>query len=301
MVFTMTFRLQYASNLFVDLHKRKFDSLLRPAAAHLALLGNIGRPESPKTYHFLKFCSANWDSVVWIPGPHEISNLPKGKMTLVERTTNAKALARQFNNVSLMNSKERVFFDQRIVLVGTPLWTSLRLPPKGQPEFAHCFTSTDEAGPVPLTNSSRNTLHALDLQFLIERKLFWSIVAPQANLIFLTHTLPTPCLLRRPLGDLAWNRLRMDVQDHRDLMESPLAAWIGGATGTTQQLRMQGSTLACTNGLFEYPFDSTSNESYDKECVLEIDNPTPNAPMVRWRLPSFPSSLDTPNLSLLCS
>jgi hypothetical protein len=271
--------------------------MLKPVAPHLALLGNIGRPESPKTYHFLQYCAKNWDSVVWIPGPHEHCNPPKSKMTLSERTVNATALTKQFSNVSLLNQKEKVFFDQRVVLVGTPLWTAQRLPPKGQPEFRHCFTSTDEAGPIPLTHKARNQMHKQNLQFLVERKLFWSIVAPQASLVFLTHTLPTPCLLRRPLGETAWNRLTMDVQDHRDLMGAPLEAWVGGATGTTQQIRMDG-TLACTNGLFEYPYEGSSNDQYDPECVLELETPTPKTPMVRWRLPT---SLESPNLSLLCS
>ena len=293
----MKFQLQYASNLFVDLHKRSFDTLLRPSASHLTLLGNIGRPESPKTYSFLKFCSSNWKTVLWIPGPHEVSNPNQGHATMSERATNALALSKQFPNVGFFHGKERVFFDQRIVLVGAPLWSSLRLPPKGQSEFTRCFTSTDEAGPLPLSLAARNALSKQDLQFLVERKLFWSIVAPQASLVFLTHTLPTPCLLRRPLGDKAWTRLPMDMMDMRSFMEPPVKAWLGGATGTTHQIQMGTDPAAQVsvgvNGLFEYPYDGSSNEHYDPEAVLELG--IPRFPMPRLRLPS---SLDEPKVSL---
>lgn len=295
----MKFRLQYASNLLVDLHKRSFDTFLRPAAPHLALIGNIGRPESPKAYHFLNYCSRNFESIFWIPGPHELSNPNRGHATLEERSTNAKALSKQFPNVLWMNSMERVFYDQRIVLLGAPLWTSLRLPPKGEPEFLRCFTSRDEAGPLPLSISARNELHKQDIQYVVERKLFWSIVAPQANLVCLTHTLPTPCLLRRPLGDQAWNRLLMDMCDMRTFMEPPVKAWLGGATGTTHQIRIgtdpAEQVAVAVNSLFEYPYNGSVNEQYDPEAVLEVG--IPRSPMPRLTLPS---SLDERKVSLLC-
>lgn len=286
----MTFRLQYASNLFVDCTLNSFSKLVKPAAPHLALLGNIGRPESPKTYHFLKYCTKHWDNVFWIPGPHELSN-PKGaRMTLHEKAVNARTLSRQVKGVTFMDSQEAVFHDQRIVLLGTPLWTELRLPPKGEPEFESIFTSVDESGPVPLTHTVRNKLQKEDLFFLKERSLFWSIVHSDVNLVYLTHTLPTSRLYHEKMSDEAWRRIHMDCV--RLPMVPPLRAWVGGAGGFTASTKIgtvpEDQIYCGVNGLYEYPFTANASSTYDKECVVEI-HPT---------RPSRLSPLSLPNLVL---
>jgi len=272
------FRLQYASNLFVDLHKQPFQHLVKPACGQLALLGNIGRPESPKTYHFLKYCSKHWDSVYWVPGAHELTNSSKGRATYIEKTTNALALTKQFSNVMLMNSKEAVFHSQKVVLLGTPLWSHLILPPKGQPEFSTIFTSVDESGPIPLCHHVRNQLHKEDSLFLKERSLFWSIVHPSVSLVYLTHTLPTPLLYasQSHLSGEAWARMRMD--SIRASTSYSVRAWVGGAAPITAKTNLgavsQEQTLCAVNGLYEYPLKKIQNPYYDAECVLEIE-PTP--------------------------
>jgi hypothetical protein len=299
----MTFRLQYASNLFVDCTLNSFSKLVKPAAPHLVLLGNIGRPESPKTFHFLRYCSKHWDNVFWIPGPHELSN-PKGaRMTIHEKAMNARAISKQAK-VIFMDSKEGVFHEHRIVLLGTPLWTQLTLPPKGEPEFESIFTSAEEAGPVPLTPLFRNKLQKEDLFFLKERSLFWSIVHPDVNLIYLTHTLPTSRLYHEKMSDDAWKRIHMDCV--RLPMSPPLKAWIGGAGGFTASTKIgtvpEDQIYCGVNGLYEYPFKGNMSSAYDKECVVEIEPTKPSrlSPLYlpNLVLPPFLSSLLPKTLSL---
>ena len=300
----MAFRLQYASNLFVDCTLNSFSKLVKPAAPSLVLLGNIGRPESPKTYHFLRYCSKHWDHVFWIPGPHELSNRKGGRMTINEKTMNLHDLVKQMKGLTCMDSKEAVFHDKRIVLLGTPLWTPLTLSPKGEPEFESIFTSVDEAGPVPLTHTFRNNLQKEDLFFLKERSLFWSIVHPDVTLVYLTHTIPTPKLYHTKMSDEAWKRIHMDCCRHS--MSPPLKAWLGGAGGFTASIKVGSipdDQISCgVNGLYEYPFTGKANSAYDKECIVEIEptKPSRNAPLSlpTLVLPPFLSSLLQRKLSL---
>jgi hypothetical protein len=289
----------------VDLTKQPFHQLVKPAAPILALLGNIGRPEHPKTYHFLNFCAKNWDSVLWIPGPHDLTNPKGGRATSKEKLQGMHALAKQIPGLSIMDSKERVFHDQRFVLLGTPLWTHLTLPPKGQPEFQSIFTSVDEAGSIPLCHHVRNHWHKEDMQFLTERSLFWAIVNPGVQLVYLTHTLPSSLLLKPPIGEQQWARLRMDMM-HPGI-EPPLRAWLGGASGSTHTANIgtdPSDQVKCgVNSLYEYPSQGVSQKNhYDPMRVLELDpKPPTGVPILSLPhliLPPLFSSLLKPKVSL---
>jgi hypothetical protein len=273
----MPFKLQYASNLFVDTCQKPFKSLLKPAAPSLALLGNIGRPESPKTYHFLKFCASNWDTVFWIPGPHELSNTKNTRIPYDEKTKKAIVLAKEIKGVQFMASQEAVFHTDRVVILGSPVWTPLKQDLDDQPEFQSIYTSVDEAGPIPLCRHVRNQLHKSDRIFLTERSLFWNIVHPNVNLVYLTHSLPTPHLLRMPVTNKEWNRSAMDSWTAS--LEFEPRAWLGGATASTQNISLgpypDSQTLCAVNGLFTYPLSQYENPTYNPECVMEIE---PRAP-----------------------
>lgn len=279
------FRLQYASNLFVDLHRQTSTRLLRPVAPSLALLGNVGRPDSPKTYHFLKYCASNWDTVFWIPGPHEFTNLPGGRTTYPERITQLHTLCQSLSFVKCGTPSELPLHDEKILLLGASLWTPLSFPIKGQPEFESIYTSVDEAGPIPLCHHVRNSLFKSDLRFLKERTLFWSIVHPQMKIVYLTHTLPTPRLLSPQLSEETFKRLPMDCRSFP--MSPGVSAWLGGATGSSAT--SAGPIQSGVNCLFEYPYHPVlRSASYDPERVLEIESRPLLPPSVpRISLPSL--------------
>jgi hypothetical protein len=292
------FRLQYASNLFVDLHKLSFEKLVKPGCANLALLGNIGKPEHSKTYHFLKYCARNWDNVYWIPGPHELTNSKGGSATFTEKILSAHTLTKNYSNVRLFDNQEAVYHKDRVVLLGSPLWTHVNLPSKGQPEFTSIFTSVDESGPIPLCHHVRNKLHKEDSHFLAERSLFWSIVHPDVNLVYLTHTLPSPLLLTPPISDEFMKRYTLDVMTVK--MGSPLKAWIGGSTGCTHAVRIgsdpEEQVQVAVNSMFPYPFEHKPNQNYDVTKILTI---TPKKPF--GTAPSYlPRLILPPLLSSLC-
>lgn len=291
------FRLQYASNLFVDLHRQKYDTLVRPACSTLALLGNLGRPDSPKTYHFLKYCSSKWDKVLWVPGPHELTNLPGGRSTYREKTLDMLALSQSLPNVTLMASGEMPFHKEKVLLLGTPLWTPLLLPLRAQPEFKSIYTSVDESGPIPLCHHVRNVLHKEDLRFLAERSLFWKVVHADISIVYLTHTLPSPRLLSGSLREVTYARLPLDCRAFP--LPSSISAWLGGATGSACEATVKTTQIG-VNSLFEYPFNpSLRAKTYDPQRVLELDPETPpSSSLPLLRLPPMLSSLLLPKVSL---
>lgn len=144
-----SFRLQYASNLFVDLHKQKYDTLVKPICSTLALLGNIGRPRDAKTYHFLNYCSRNWDSILWISGPHELAT-----------QTAVKSLSKEFPNVRCLDSEEEVFHSDKTILLGVP----------------------------PETSSILQKSHRYNLTHTILKTVFWTMTNPMSNIVFLTNS-----------------------------------------------------------------------------------------------------------------
>jgi hypothetical protein len=295
------FRLQYASNLFVDLHRQKYTTLLTPACSTLVLLGNIGRPESPKTYHFLKYCSSNWGKVLWVPGPHELTNLPNGRATYRDKTSDLLTLCSSLSNVTLMASKELPFHEEKILLLGCSLWTPLSFPTRNQPEFTSIYTSVDESGPIPLCHHVRNALHRADLNFLAERSLFWSIVHADLSLVYLTHTLPSPRLLSSDLKEASYARVPMDCRAFP--MVPPIQAWLGGASGSSEEATVGSPSHPIqigVNSLFEYPFHpSLRSKGYDPMRVLEIQPRNPlSPPLPRFTLPPLVSSLLLPKVSL---
>jgi len=299
----MPFRLQYASNLFVDLHRLSFEKLVRPKAPHLALLGNISKPWSPKTYSFLKYCAKHWETVLWVPGPHELTNPHDTRHTVSEAVLCMKDLANAVPGVQMLNSKEAVFHTEGIVALGTPLWTHLKpgLSFTGEPEFTSVVASVDEAGPIPLTRKTRNRWHKEDMRFLKERSLFWTIVRPEVQILYLTHTLPSARLLAPPLRNRTYLRLPLDCETFT--AEPHVRAWIGGATGSTKQLEVgsKGHPVSlAVNSLYEYPFTSPSfgNKHYDPECVLEIPPLDSRTPLPHFILPECASSLVSPKVSL---
>jgi hypothetical protein len=183
----MPFKLQYASNLFVDLHKHKYTTLVTPVCSTLALLGNIGKPHDAKTYHFLNYCSQNWDKVLWVTGAHETTHA-KGLDAV-------KSLTKEFTNVRCLDAEEEVFSEEKTIVLGLP----------------------------PESPSILQKVYRSSLTHTVLRTVFWSMTNPMANILFLTST-PTEkplipidgCRLEAPVsvwlsGNSKKNTLSVDV------------------------------------------------------------------------------------------
>ena len=81
-VFTMVppraprFSLQYASNLHITRHdKPVFPLFVKPAARHLALVGDVGDPKHPHFSNFFTYAAQYWHTVIYAPNPQSDHSL----------------------------------------------------------------------------------------------------------------------------------------------------------------------------------------------------------------------------------
>jgi len=106
-------RIQYVSSLYVDSFEKVIPfHLVKPVAPTLVLSGNIGRPSSKQTGDFLRHCSRSWDSVIYVPGPLE----------LTESVSNFNKLNSGLSNVFLLSSGIAKIND--VIYVGSPFLNS---------------------------------------------------------------------------------------------------------------------------------------------------------------------------------
>jgi hypothetical protein len=272
-----SFRLQYASNLFVDKHKIAFDKLVRPNANFLALCGNIGALRHGRTPQFLRYCTQNWDQIFWILAPHELSNLPKHQPEQVQELA---YLAQQYaddlddcnsagnGKIHIMNTKDYYFKNLNTVLVGATLWgTSQSTVPT---PYAGMYYKDKPIHQQTLTQWSKE-----DRDYLYMRRRFWMNTEPEANIVYLTHHLPSAALINRSIKESATYSLEQDVNlEAKQLMASHLTAWLAGASGSCSSgyIKHKANDVYCaTNGAFAYSciFDKVQ-AGYRPDMVMEL-------------------------------
>jgi hypothetical protein len=79
---TNIIRIQYTSNLFLGNSRlRSFKPILKPNAPILALLGNIGDAQCPKTKDFFQWAETKYQRIYWIPGALEYASSGNGIMS----------------------------------------------------------------------------------------------------------------------------------------------------------------------------------------------------------------------------
>lgn len=83
----MVFRLQYVSNLRLPHINQGFKHFTLPIVApNLALLGNIGTPDCPKTKDFFQWADEHYQQIFWIPGGLEYASNHSEKCAWNERS-----------------------------------------------------------------------------------------------------------------------------------------------------------------------------------------------------------------------
>jgi hypothetical protein len=181
--------LQYASGLFADKGWRRAWSALVPGAGQtLALLGNCCSvatdAQREESAEFLRRCSAAWQTVYLVPGPHEISSsegAPFFKQIDALKGVVKKAAGAK-ENVYLMQHSEHTLLNKDIVVLAATGWTGAA--PCGE-------TSTIWKLPGELATSGMfHAWHQEDLGWLRERNNWWGTHHPEVRKVILTHYHP---------------------------------------------------------------------------------------------------------------
>jgi len=258
-------RIQFCSDLHLEYNQPKeFPELLEPVAPVLALLGDIGDPESEKLSIFLDWCCRHWSQVLYVPGNHEFWRVRPGTRKTIESVLeNFRALEKKYINLKFC-WRQKLYSEDGVVILATPLWSR---PAEGviPHESEHAWVDPDRS----FDAETLSRLHEADLKWL-QRELK---LASNGTVVVLTHYAPSlllidPHKVRHPDETLYASDL--DI-----LIRPPVVAWACGHVHQSIQWLKDwenatgesGQVLITTNP-YGYHHE---NPYYRSEAVLRID------------------------------
>lgn len=215
------YTLQYASNFFLDLHKRRdFKNMLVPSSENLALLGNVCRVNDQTNMNeykkFLDYCSKEYKNIYIVPGVWEICSDYSPK-TYDDCFKNLTSLIKKYKNVNILNNSHMSIPNTNIELIGTTLWT--RHPyMKHQCMFEYNFLWTKRHSSIGnVMGDDIKKWHFEDFEFLR------NMIKNNNKYIVLSHHLPHHILVH----DIS--RQPMESTNLEKYMKKPIEIWLGGA------------------------------------------------------------------------
>lgn len=261
-------RIQFCSDLHLDLNPRQeFTELLTPVAPCLALLGDIGDPESQTLADFLSWCCRTWEQVLYIPGNHEFWRMQPGSTKTLDSTLERLfTLAKPYVNLKIC-WRQRFVSEDGILVLATPLWSR---PAEGviPHESEKAWVDSDRS----FDRETLTKLHNADLQWIVQE----CKTAKNKLVVVLTHYAPSLMLIdrkhiRRP--DVTLYASDLDV-----LIRPPIVAWVCGHVHQTVQWFKEWETATGESGkilVTTNPYGYRhENAAYRTDAVLRID---PNA------------------------
>jgi hypothetical protein len=215
----MSYKIQYVSNLFLDLYKHNFKKILAPSCNNLALLGNISSPSNKLLEDFLKYVSDNWEKTYIIPGPLEHSSLNLHYKDCINILSERICV---HNSIELLNNSSVDIANSDITLCGTTYWP--KHPYMQHPafyEFSHIYLS-GHAGLRKLLGRDIEFWHTEDSTYIRD-----SIKRKNRRFILLTHY--NPLYVFSDSSATA----RMQASNSSDLLLPPVQIWLSGASSKT--------------------------------------------------------------------
>lgn len=258
-------RIQICSDLHLDRNPRKeFNELLEPIAPVLALLGDIGDPESELFSLFLNWCCRNWSQILFVPGNHEFWRLQPASQKSISSVLSFFSSFEQSHSNFKFCWRQKLVSEDGVIILATPLWSR---PVEGRiPDVSEeAWVDPDRTFSTKLMAD----LHDADLKWLNhECKL-----AKHTPVVILTHYPPSlllmdPAFVRDPDQTLY-------ASDLDTLLRPPIAAWACGHTHQTIQWFRAWETATGDSGQIlittnPYGFIQT-NPAYRSDAVLKID------------------------------
>lgn len=114
-------RIQYLSGLYLNRTGKRYPDIYpNPVAPILALLGDIGTPDSTRTLDFLHWCSEKYEKVIWVPGTEELQDARvwQDRLNQMEQAVeNISNVAIGYGNPIVIRHKGATF-----TVVATPGW-----------------------------------------------------------------------------------------------------------------------------------------------------------------------------------
>jgi len=261
----MVFKLQYVSNLFLDLHKRSdYKNIVRPICDNLVLLGNTCRIDTYESRQqmssFLSYIENNWKQIYIVPGPWELSS---SKQVSFRTTMNDLTLIhKDYPTITVLNNSSINIKNTDIQLIGSVFWTR---HPFIKHQCYYEFSSIYEKNKKTISGNNIAHWHLEDLEYIqtVAKYPYRSIV--------LTHHFPFV------LPHLSFQNQRMISNNLEKIMKKPIEIWLCGAgdrsfTGSFGLLR---DVFAGVNPFTTFNTFHLINENYDPEACISLRNNNP--------------------------
>ena len=260
-------RIQICSDLHLwdnEIQKEGFIEILEPSAPVLALLGDIGDPESKILPIFIDWCCKHWEQVLYVPGNHEFWRLIPGTKKNIDLTLDMlRQYETKYTNFKLCWQTKFVSEDG-ILILATPLWSR---PSEGV---------TPNDGEQTWFDRDR-TFDRMTLTSLHQKDLNWinreCKLAENHAIICLTHYAPTLMLIDR--DRIQDPEVTLFASDIETALRPPIVAWACGHTHQSVMWTKSWENASGIDGevlLVSNPRGSKgSNRFYRKEFVLKID------------------------------
>ncbi len=266
----MQVRIQYASDIHLELRPSKFRRILKPSAEILILAGNIGHPFRKTYYQFLRWCSLKFERVVLIPGNREYhgSSLKKARRKMKDLCKNT--------GVILLDRDVLELPEYNLVIVGTTLWSEI----PHEKSFDVLMNIDDYCCIEGFDLDTVNNIYQINRSWLKNTIKFYQQKNPEYKIIVATHHAPIPEVTLAPIYRGKSTNC-VFASDCTDIM-SGVYAWIFGHThyNTTFSHNLpSGEKIIITANQRGYPSESTDyrrdqyitlNEKESEEDLLKL-------------------------------
>lgn len=239
-------RIQYVSNLHLDIRPSKFRKIITPSADILILAGDIGHPFRKTFELFLRWCSQKFEYVIFIPGNSDYhgSSLKAGRKKM-------KKVCHETDTIFLEKGEFKIP-ETDIVILGTTLWTYI---PRDR-SFDVLYTIDDYTCIKGFDLNINNYIHSVCRNWLITALKKYS----QHKIIVVSHHAPVPKITSSPKHRHSTN-LCAYSSDCRDILKHNINIWIFGHTNYNTTFKYE-NTIVTSN--------QCHTDGYQKNYTLEI-------------------------------
>jgi hypothetical protein len=137
---------------------------MNPCASSIALLGDIGTPNSERTKNFMKWCNMTYKDVYWVPGFLELSDTEDKKHTWVERYDTCYENINKWDlkNIKLCYKSDIYTENPDIQLLLTTLWHSTN---------THNLYTYSSNGPKKMDENDFKTIMNSEYEWILRRSI----------------------------------------------------------------------------------------------------------------------------------
>ena len=249
-------RVQFVSDLHLNVWGDiPFEQLLEPVAKTLVLAGDIGHPDSIRIRSFFKWCSLRWDTIFWIPGHHEMTDVWHLKnRSYDECIAHMRLIIADFPNIQLLH-RDTFVTDDGFLFLGCPLWARLS-------------SMSEDLSKDPI---------ARDITKHYEQDIRWlrdQIKKASLPVVVATHYPPTYTMMNKQfLNKPTSVPFALETEA---LLRSPVVAWINGYLHEGAEVHRpyadaeggSGRVILVCNAL-GYPDEPAKH--FRKDAVLRIE------------------------------